>query len=139
MTPFQEIYDNLKSKIITYEFLDLSVSEENEILELKLKSALAKYDFAKNITMNTTTKAFNRLLNPSEIEILTYGLLVEWLMPRVYNIEILETRLASNEFKTYSAANHLSELRALLNDARIQFENLKTKSSFIIRAKERME
>lgn len=120
-TTFQEVYDNLKSKIITYEFLNLSIEQENELLEQKLKSALAKFVEAKGIEIDTNTKTFNKELDLLEIEILTYGLLVEWLSPRIYNVELLEQRLQSNEFKQYSQANHLSEMINLKKEAMSDF------------------
>lgn len=117
MTTFQEIYDNLKSKILDYDFIDLDVEQENEMLGLKLKSALSKFVTSKNIKMDMDKGTFNRDLDGLEIEILTYGLLCEWLSPKIYTSELLEQRLSSNDFKQFSQANHLSELIALKKQA----------------------
>lgn len=117
MTTFQEIYDNLKAKIIDYSFIDLTIEQENELLGYKLKSALSKFVTKDNIFMDMGSKSFNRNLEDLEIEIITYGLLCEWLSPKIYNIEILEQRLSSNEFKQYSQANHLGELINLKKEA----------------------
>lgn len=121
MTTFQEVYDNLKSKIIDYSFIDLTVEEENALLEMKLKSALSKFITKDNIVMDTDSKAFNRVLDYLEIEIITYGLLCEWLKPKIYNIEILEQRLTSSEFEEYSQANHLKELTKLKKESDSDF------------------
>lgn len=112
MTPYTEIYERFLLLVQEYDFIQLEEEEFEEIFEIKLEMALSKL-LALDITMNPNTQTFNRELTTIEKTILAHALLAEWLTQRVYDVQNMRNNLASKDFKIFSAANHLSELRAL--------------------------
>lgn len=118
-TTFEEIFDSFKSKVIDYDFLNLTEEDENEIMQQRLKAALPKFKSKKrDIIADFTMEEFNRELSLEEIDALSYWLIYEWLTPRINNIELVSHRLNTREFQGYSEANHLKELKSIRDTAR---------------------
>lgn len=118
-TEFEEVFNSFKSKIIDYEFLELTPEDEKEIMQRRLKNALAKFKCKKrNIIADYDMEEFNRELSEEEIDALSYWLIYEWITPKVMNIELMEHRLNTREFKGYSEANHLDKLQQLKANAK---------------------
>lgn len=114
-TEFQEVYDIFLSKITDFDYLNLVESDLQEELLQKLKSATATF-FGSDIRLNIDMEIFNKELDGIEQEILAYGILYEWLSPTVFSIENTKQYINSSDWKIYSQANHLDELRLLLKD-----------------------
>lgn len=114
-TEFQEVYDIFLSKITDFDYLSILESDLQEELLQKLKSAYATF-FGSDIKLDLDMETFNKELEYIEKEILAYGILYEWLSPTVFNIENTKQYINSSDWKTYSQAKHLDELRLLLKD-----------------------
>lgn len=118
MTEFVEIYDAFKSKIIDYEFLTLSAEDEEVIMNVRLRSALAKFKASKkNIKANYDMQTFNRILSDEEIEALSYWLLYEWLLPKVNDTAKISRSFYTKQFEGTSPANLLIQLQNLRDKA----------------------
>ena len=118
-TYFSDIYDLFLSKIIDYDFLTLSDKDREILMNVRLKSALAKFKAKdKNIIPNYTLQEFNRELTDLEQEAISYWLVFEWITPKINNVEMFEHRLNTKEFQGYSEANHLKEMQEIRKDAR---------------------
>lgn len=112
-TTFQDVYDFFLSKVTTYEWLNLSEDELNIELIQNLRSAFSKCIAFKDIKADWFLETFNRELTDLELEIISDWMLVNWLSPKINNIELLKQRLSSKDYQTYSQANHLKELMDL--------------------------
>lgn len=112
MTPYTEIYERFLLLVQEYDFIELEEDEFEQIFEIKLEMALGKLS-ALDLTMNPNTQTFNRELTISEKTILAYALMTEWLTQRVFDVQNMRNHLASKDYKVFSMANHLAELRAL--------------------------
>jgi len=64
-----------------------------------------------------TEEGFIVSLTQEEIEIIAILMTVEWLRPKIFNIEILRQSLNTKDWSLYSQANHLKELSALKKSA----------------------
>jgi hypothetical protein len=118
LTTFDEVYNAFKSKVIDYDFLTLTPEEEEMLMDIRLKSALAKFKAKKrNIQADYTLKIFNRELEDLETETIACWLLYEWITPKINNVEMFEHRLNTREFQGFSEANHLKEMQQIRKDA----------------------
>lgn len=118
MTTYAEIYDLFLSKISDFDLLEeYNVSPDNAEDELKgyLKSALPKFTYCSKdlFDRDDTLAQFNFTLSPMEQEIISIWMLAEYLSPKIFKTELLETNLGSKDFKLYSPANQIKEVREL--------------------------
>lgn len=103
------------NKITEFEFLKLTEANRTEVIDSYLKRAVSK--FRKNCKYNLTSAAddnlrqFNIDINNDDInelvDILSEGMVVEWLKPYVYRQELLENVINTRDFQTYSPAELL--------------------------------
>lgn len=110
-TYFQDVFDSFLASITSYEFLELNEEELTMELTMFMRKSLAKFITKKNIKADYDMEEFNRELTDIEIEIIVYGMIVEWLTPRVNSIELLKPSLSSKDYQIFSQANMLKELR----------------------------
>ncbi|MGM7720497.1 hypothetical protein [Metabacillus sp. Hm71] len=118
MTTYDEIYSRFLGKIEDYEIKEKLQLEYEFALELLLdflKSAIPKFTYStKNLSdRDDTLSRFNFELNEMEKEILSTFMVVEYLSPKILRDEYLEDRLGSKDFRSFSPANQLKELREL--------------------------
>ena len=129
---YNKIYSRLFSKIEAYDFIELPEDELNDFLCNWIHSASA------NPYVRRLFKSFNLDDEILEIsyemkysvdefsdeefitEILTLGVVIAWLEPKINSINNIAQMFASKEEKFYSQSQHLSELRGLVNDSRKQ-------------------
>lgn len=117
-TTFEEIYNQFMSKIIDYDFLSLTTDEKTILMDVRLRSALAKFGAKKReIEADYILQEFNRELEDLEIETVAYWLVYEWITPKINNVEMFEHRLNTKEFQGFSEANHLKEMQQIRKDA----------------------
>lgn len=127
MTPLQEVYDSFLQKITDYEIAELSDEDfKGECLQL-LKSSLARFIGVKEI--NIDKENFNRILESLEIDILALGMVLSWIEPKINNIVLYKMRLSSSDYKTFSQANHLKEMREIKKQALSDFTYWSTRYS----------
>lgn len=127
MTPLQEIYDSFLQKITDYEIGQLTDEDfELECLQL-LKSSMARFIVGRNIKINGNE--FTRELEPLEIDILALGMVLAWIEPKINNITLYKMRLSSSDYKTFSQANHIKEMREIKKQALSDFTYWSTRYS----------
>lgn len=124
MTEFEEIYDLFLSQITDYNLVKLEDDELDEELAKLLQKAIFDFRKAKNLKADFDDETFNRELSNLEKSIIINFMVYEWIKPQVFNIEVLRQRLSQTDFKIYSQANHLMELRALKEEVELDCEYL---------------
>lgn len=102
------------SKIAEYEFLSIPEENRTAIIDGYLKRAAS--NFAKNCKYNLSSaddaaREFTEGIDESDIDelldIISEGMVVQWLKPYVYKQELLENTLNTRDFTTYSPAELL--------------------------------
>lgn len=103
------------AKITDYDLVDLAEEARTEMFDGYLKRAVAafrkncKYDLASS--GNDETRVFNVDLKGDDVDelvdIISEGMVVQWLKPYVYHQEILQQVLNTRDFTTYSPAEML--------------------------------
>ena len=139
---YNKIYSRLFSKIEAYDFLELPEDELNDFLCNWVHSASA------NPYVRRLFKSFNlddEILEVSYemkysvdefsdeefiTEIITLGVVVAWLEPKINSINNIAQMFGSKEEKFYSQSQHISELRNLVNDAKKQQRRMITDRGF---------
>lgn len=102
------------SKITEFELLELPEDERSEIVLGYLKRAITDF---KNVcdydlsNIDFSTGEFGANISDTDVdeltEIISEGMLVQWLKPYVYKQELLENALNTRDFTTYSPAELL--------------------------------
>lgn len=120
-TPYVDLHNWFLNKVSDYSFLNLTDTQIDEILNMYMKSATSKFSKCKKdlTDRDEVLKVFNSDLEEKELEILATLMIAEWLSPKINTGELLRQRLGDKEYKTYSQANHLKEVREL-RDAMIE-------------------
>ncbi|MFO1442804.1 hypothetical protein KDN24_06195 [Bacillus sp. Bva_UNVM-123] len=80
-----------------------------------LKSAIPKFTYSVKDLSNRDDilLQFNFILSEIEKEILATLMVVEYLSPKILRDEFLESRLGSKDYREFSPANQLKELKDL--------------------------
>lgn len=131
-TPYSDIFDKFLSKVSDYSFLNLELTELEDILTKYLKSAIVKFKQCnQNLSdKDDVNKTFNIDLTEEEQEILATLLIVEWLNPFINSTEVMKQFLSSKDYTYYSQANHLKELRILRDDSKSESQQLMISYSY---------
>ena len=113
--PYDEFTKAFLSKISEFELLELDIDDSTEIVDVYMKRAVAafkkncKYDLAT--TANDELREFDVDVAAEDedelIEIISEGMVVQWLKPYVYKQELLENVLNTRDFTLYSPAELL--------------------------------
>jgi hypothetical protein len=137
MTTMEEIYDNFLSKISDYSFLSDTITEQdvNDELFGYFKTARTKFYRCKS-DLEVVENEFDELeftvdLHPMEIEVLTTLMLVEYLKPQLITSETLKQSLSDKDFKIYSQASQLREIRLLHNAIKAEASKLITEYTYL--------
>lgn len=124
-TPYSSIYNKFLGDIKDDTLLDFTVEERMEILDGLLKKAIPRFkacranllDRTERIPSTETTPAiggqFNQVLTEEEMNILATIMRKYWLNDKIYNLELLQQKMTSKDWKLTSQAGHLLRLIAL--------------------------
>ena len=120
MTLYSDIYDLYSGMVSDWEILSLPEQDQDEILEGWLLTAIGTFRTCKTdlSDRDSITKQFNLVLADTEKVILAKLMIVEWLSPKLYNLELLRNNLNSKDFTMYSPASFLKEMRSTQEGAR---------------------
>lgn len=116
--PYDKFTDTFLSKITEYEFLELDQNDREFLIDGYMKRAIAafqkvcKYDFST--TGDDPTRVFNVDVADEDIEeivdIVSEGMIVQWMKPYTYRQENLENVLNTKDFSTYSPSELLMRI-----------------------------
>lgn len=127
---YSEIYSRLFSKIEAYDFIKLPEDTVNDFLcnwihsasanpyVRKLFSSFELDDLIQTITCTMSHAADTLFDREFVIEILSLGMIVCWLEPKVNSMKYIAQKFSSKDAKYYSQAAHLAEIEGLLNNTR---------------------
>ena len=129
---YEKIYSRLFSKIEAYDFVALPEENLNDFLCNWIHSASANPyvrklfksfnldDEIKEITYEIKYSVDDFSDEEFITEILSLGMVVAWLKPKINSINNITQFFGSKDEKFYSQSQHISELRGLVNDSEKQ-------------------
>lgn len=130
--PFDIFTGAFISKISEYDFLELPEEDRELIVDGFLVRAVTafrkncKYDLLSN--MIPIARFFDVEIADEDlgelVEILSEGMVVQWLKPYVYKQENLENVLNTRDFTTYSSANLLTSVREVYEKAQHDYTQM---------------
>lgn len=111
---YDAITNAFLTKITEFEFLQIPEEDRTTIIDGYMKRAVTafknvcQYDLtAYDDTLREFTDNFDEADVDELLEIISEGMLVQWLKPYVYKQELLENALNTADFTTYSPAELL--------------------------------
>lgn len=139
MTNLTVLYDKFLSKITDYRLLEMTEDEINDDLFGYFETARAKFYKCKNsldtVEDNGELKIVSDLAR-FEIEILVTLMLIEHITPQLLSSENMKQSLSDKDFRIYSQANQLREIRLLLEGYERRVSKMITEYTFFDLGKE---
>lgn len=125
-------------KIMEYEFASIAEDERTEMVDAYMKRAIADFKGICKYDLSTTAdddeRAFNVEVSDEDIDevvdIISEGMVVQWLKPYVYKQENLELALNTRDFTTYSPAELLRRVGEAYKKAQRDFVNMQREYSY---------
>ena len=125
-TPYSKIYDRALAKITDSDLAIVPDEDLQLMLQGWLHSAISKFrKCASDLSDRDDELAtFNVDLVDEEVEILALLLVCEWLEPQINSTLLTSQFFGGKEEKWFSQSSHLSELKALRDEARTEARKL---------------
>ena len=140
-TSFLTIYDSFLARITSEMYMELTEIETIEMLQDLLINSISRFEFPRfdlydyeeghqddlgtyngaesdNKEVPATGQvggAFNCLLTPEEINILSLNMVIEWLGQQLDTTKNTEMQYTGSDFKMTSQANHMAKLKVLID------------------------
>lgn len=118
-------------KVTEYDFIKLDDYDRNSVVDGYMKRACAqfnkicKYDL---VTGDDVVRELNTTIPDDEIDeivdIVSEGMLVQWMKPYVYRADNLENALNTSDFSQYSPAELLYRITSAYHEAKRDFKNM---------------
>jgi hypothetical protein len=126
------------SKVSEYELLQLADAEREAIVDDYMKKAIAAFlpmcNYDLSSTANDASRKFEIEIDDSDIDeivdIVSEGMLVQWMKPFVYRQENLENALSTRDFSVFSPAELLLRISGAYETVRKNFTQMMREYSF---------
>ena len=133
---YDDLYSCFLAKITDYKLASLSVDDAYELMRDWLHSAVKKPYIRRifsSITFDDETMVCNfEIVDKADdetdkdygVEVITKAMVIEWLEPQVKSVLTVAQMYSGKEQKWYSEANHLKEIKALLDDTKKELRKI---------------
>lgn len=126
------------SKVTEYDFMSMSDFERTETVDGYMKRSIAAFRHICKYDLTTTAddiaREFDADVEPEDldeiVDIVSEGMLVQWMKPYTYRQESLENVLSTKDFSTYSPANLLQQIRSAYRSTQRDFTNMMREYSY---------
>lgn len=132
-TPYDAVLSKFLNKITDFDLGELTESRVKEILLGYMFSACSKFHtcLVDLSDRDEEGEQFNETLTEEITEIITEGMIVEWLKPKVMHTDNLSNFLNSRDLSVAaSPRNVLNEIRTTLEESRAEFRRLVMEYSY---------
>ena len=136
--PYDKFTEAFLAKVTEFDFIKLSEYERNHLIDGYMKRAIAafkkvcKYDLTT--TADVMVREFDTDIEAEDldeiVEIVSEGMLVQWMKPYTYKQENLESVLNTRDFTTYSPSELLLRISATYAAVRKDFTNMMREYSY---------
>lgn len=137
--PYDLFAESFLDKISEFDFLQIPEEDRNKIIDRYMRKAISTfkncpYDLISN--SDNENRVFNIDIEAPEltdiVNIVSEGMIVEWLKPYVYKQELLENNLNTRDFTTYSSEGLLNRVRSVYESVQKEFKQLKYDYSYAV-------
>lgn len=113
---FNQVLEVFLSLVTDFDLAEMKDKDIVREVGQKTKIATSKIRVLKDLSFNTFTLDFNRVITDFEAVIIGHAVAIEWLIPQINCIELFRPQLSSGDFTQFSNANRLQEMVKLKND-----------------------
>ena len=135
--PYDIFTEAFLSKVTEYDF-PCDSYDRNHMVDGYMKRAMSAfkdvcpYDFAG--TADNVIREFNLTVDGNDldeiVDIISEGMVAQWLKPYVYRQELLENVLNTRDFTSYSPAELLYRVKETYNEVSATFRNMMREYSY---------
>lgn len=130
--------DAFLQKITEYEFLQFEEEDREHLIDSYMKRSISafapicEYDLVG--TADDEAREFKTDIAPKDVdelsEIVSEGMLVQWIKPYVFKQENLENVMTTRDFTVYSPSELLHRVSSVYDSARKNFANMMREYSY---------
>lgn len=136
-TPYDAFTGVFLGKVTEFDFLHLDLCDRNSSIDAYMKRAcsqfnkICKYDLR---ACNDVTREFDATIPDDDlyeiVDIVSTGMVVQWLQPYMFNAENLENILNTSDYSMYSPSELLYRVREVYQMAQRDFKNMMKEYSY---------
>ena len=124
-TPYEKIYQRFLNRTTDFNLAELDDYTLNEMLRGWLSSAIVRTrTLDSTLVCNDENECFENDLSELDVELLGLGMTLAWLDQTLNSTELTLQFVGGKEEKYYSQSAHISELRALREDTKLEMQKL---------------
>lgn len=136
--PYDKFTEAFLAKITEYDFVNMKDFERNNLIDGYMKRAIAAFRHINPYDLSSTADDNIREFNvdiPAEeidelVDIISEGMLAQWMKPYTYKQENLEMALNTRDFTTYSPAELLSRISSAYAKVQKDFVSMMREYSY---------
>ena len=136
--PYDKFTEAFLAKITEYDFVNMKDFERNNLIDGYMKRAIAAFRHINPYDLSSTADDNIREFNvdiPAEeidelVDIISEGMLAQWMKPYTYKQENLEMALNTRDFTTYSPAELLNRLSSAYAKVQKDFVSMMREYSY---------
>ena len=136
--PYDKFTEAFLAKITEYDFVNMKDFERNNLIDGYMKRAIAAFRHINPYDLSSTAddniREFNVDIPAVEIDelvdIISEGMLAQWMKPYTYKQENLEMALNTRDFTTYSPAELLNRISSAYAKVQKDFVSMMREYSY---------
>lgn len=136
--PYDKFTEAFLAKITEYDFVNMKDFERNSLIDGYMKRAIAAFRHINPYDLSSTADDNIREFNvdiPAEeidelVDIISEGMLAQWMKPYTYKQENLEMALNTRDFTTYSPAELLNRISSAYAKVQKDFVSMMREYSY---------
>ena len=130
-TPYEKIYERFLNSVSDFNLAELDDYTLNEMLKDWLHKAIVRTRTSSDLSCDDGIGAFNEDLSNLDIELLSLGMKLAWLDQTLSSTELTLQFIGGKEEKWFSQSAHISELRGLREDTKLEIQKLHSYNTYV--------
>ena len=130
-TPYEKIYERFLNSVTDFNLAELDDNTLDEMLKDWLHKAVVRTRTSSDLSRDDDADVFNNDLSDLDIELLSLGMKLAWLDQTLSSTELTLQFIGGKEEKWFSQAAHISELRALREDTKLEIQKLHSYNTYV--------
>lgn len=130
-TPYEKIYERFLNSVTDFNLAELDDNTLDEMLRDWLHKAIVRTRTSSDLSRDDEIDVFNNDLSDLDIELLSLGMKLAWLDQTLASTELTLQFVGGKEEKWFSQASHISELRALREDTKLEIQKLHSYNTYV--------
>lgn len=129
-TPYEKVYNRFLNSITDFNLVELDDHTLNEMLKDWLNQSIVRVRISSDLSRDDESEVFSSDLNDLDIELLALGMKLAWVDQTLSSTELTLQFIGGKEEKVFSQAAHISELRGLREDVKLEMQKLHSYNTY---------